>query len=1033
MISKFDVPPGDSVMQSDPVLLNEQEVLPINSDLGSDNEEFGFGRIVSIMSLKPEEFEKCGSEDQAQHEGDEACNMDMFLNTEGQLTRVSSAEINIPEENSNVTKTNTQTHNLDKEQECHSEEKSCENERFENLPSVLIPILPESICVNSVRLAELISEKDSELRNILENCIMPLNLSQSTTGSIQLIRWNILMNQIENHTYHPWLQYKCGSMPKLIITGTAAEPDQYCVRLCDSYPDFHNELPPFITFLTEQLSVKDGVPGVNSGDINYFGLLQFDGDNWELVGSLLSTDHSAEWCSNQLVQIHAAKQADQQEASDRQQQYQNFIKPSQEERSEDIAEKQSYIIEEQESRKEAKFHEESGNNKINIKTVASFSPPLTNLKKHQYDVSRSQENVDENSQTVEESAVEQHGQKQKSYAHPGLPLKEQGSFVGGPALCESSGVLIDLKKRWGPQLVQAHSVRETGAGADLTDVDRVCSKGAIAVCDSELTSDRVTNNGKTVVKNVADQKSVTTDAYSAGRELVLVPESPVSRQNLPLQSESECGNSNLKVIDSQGRIQSNDSMKDSDCEEITTISPKKTPFVSEKTKDTTNQISTSEQSLTSPFGTISVRLSDNSCNSDIIQSSGVEVPLPTGPDPARWYMLNIKSRFDLLHLTHSKCIIRYAQLIRAVYLANSHGKTVRIPLEKRLSKGVHGKNTSVSHDMYQTASATQPKFGVYTVPNLYTRVFIGPYGLREDAGVGAIKIINGKLINTMYLDPRHDSLADTDESITALLESGGKAAVLNMKMEQVYDSVARVPEDTRVCRGVWLYTTRSEDKASTAGNVKAFGVSIDGNRVSSASTRCSTPPVTEIGDEEQNTAMDMKKSHTYLQGEKFDTEMEDSKSCSESGHAAQNSLTVDNETESREVGSRCKQAFSVQNGAHKTAIYQNISVQKTPKDVGKECGVEEGEMNQQSSKGGPLLAIARSGSSTRDVLSSVKHDVDVETLCDTGPHIAHKACKRTGRTKNSSLEKRQKPILPKPTDNAASSSTSVFSAASAHR
>jgi hypothetical protein len=355
----------------------------------------------------------------------------------------------------------------------------------------------------------------------------------------------------------------------------------------------------------------------------------------------------------------------------------------------------------------------------------------------------------------------------------------------------------------------------------------------------------------------------------------------------------------------------------------------------------------------------------------------------------------------------------------------------------------------MSHDKYQTSSATQPKFGVYTVPNLYTRVFIGPYGLREDSGIGAIKIINGRLVNTMYLDPQQDSLADTDESITALLESGGKEAILNMRMEQMYDSVAHAPEDTRVCRGMWLYTTRSEDKASTAGNVKTSVVSINGNRVSSASTKSSTSAsVTNISDEEQNTATGMKKLHSYLQGEKFDTEMKDSKSCSESGCAAQQSLTNDVGTESEKIGSRCKQAFSVRKVARNTEILQNGSVYKTQKNVGKECDREEGEMKQQSSKNSPLLAVTESdSSSTRDVLSSAKPDsdedvIDVETPSNREilfrrrcmlPGTMRVALKRSRKNKDNSLQQHQKQIFPEPTDNASSPSTPVCSAASVHR
>jgi hypothetical protein len=1043
IIPKFDMTPGKFVMQAGHVSLNEQEVIPVNTDIGGDNEEVGFGKIVSIMSLKPEEFEKCGSEDQAQHEADGACNMDMFLHTEGQLTGVLTAERNVSEENGNVIKISTEMHGSEKEQVCNSDEKSCESEIYEKLPSVLIPVLPgSSRSVNSARLAELISKKDCELRTILKNCMMPLNLSQSAAGSIQLIGWNTLMNQIENRTYHLWLQYKCGSMAKLIITGTTDKPDEYCVSLSDSYfdspPDFHNKLPPFITFLIEQLNVKDRIRGVSSEDKNCFWLLQFDGDNWELVGSLLRNVCSVDWCSNRLAQSHVTEQANHQETSDRQQQDQNFVK-SQKERSNDIAEEHSYFIE-QESRKRGEFRKESGSRKINMNTVASLYPPLINLRKHQSGVNSSQESMVENSQTIEESLKEQHGQTQKNRAHPDLPLKEQDLLIDEPVLCESTGILLDMKKRLRTQLMQANSVETTGTTADLTDIDRVCNEGASAVCNNESTSDSLHKNGKTVKKGT-NQESDTTDAYTTERKLVMVPVPRGSRWDLPFRSNSKYGSSDLKVKDSRTQTQSND-VKGKDCEEVSMLIVKERPCASKKTKVTTDQTkvttdqqSALEQSVTSPVGALSVRLSNNYCNTERIYSSGIEVPLPTGPNPARWYMLNIKNRFDLLHLSHSKCIIRYAQLIRAVYLANSHGKTVRVPLEKRLSNAGHGKNMSLLHEQYRATSAAQPKFGVYTVPNLYTRVFIGPYGLREDAGVGAIKLINGRLVNTMYLNPQQDSVADNDD-ITALLESSGEGAALNTKLEKMYDSIARAPEDRRVCRGMWLYTTRSEDKASALRNVKASPISIDENRVSSASTRSSTSsPVTEIVGAEQNTETDTKKSCTYLQGE---NEIKDGKSCSESGHAAQH-LTDDTETDSRREGSRLKQILNLQNIARMTTTRENVSVRETPTNVGKEHNVEEGEMKQRSSKANPLLAIAESDSSTRDVISPVKPDsdgdvVDVDAPSHSGtllqktsllPGTKRVASETSAKSENSSLQKHQKQIAPEPTDNATSSSASV--------
>jgi hypothetical protein len=1046
-ISKIDMAPGDFVIQSAPFLLNEQEVMPTNSDLGEDNEEVGFGKIVSIMSLKPEEFEKCGSMDQSQHGDDGACNMDMFVNPKGKLTEVLSDETSISEENSHLIQTKMETHSLHKQQDCFSEEKSLESEISEKLPSALIPILPEgSSDVNSVRLAELISKKDSELRNVLENCIMPLDLSQTTTGSVQLISWKILLNQVESKIYHLWLQYKRGSVPKLIVTGTADKPDQYCISLHDSYPhsppDFHNKLPPFITFLIEQLCNRSKIPHINSGGINCFGLLQFDGNNWELVGSLQRNVREVEeWYSNQPAQIQTTEQADYQEISERQQQDQISVEPSQQESSGDIAEKKSCIMGKQEVRKEAKFNEESENKKMNMKAVASDSPPYKNLRKHLCDVDSSWESVNESSQADEKLPVKQHGQKQESCPHPYLSLKEEDSSICESILCESTGILIDPKKPMGLQLVQAHIVHSTGAHADLTDAGRVQNDSIVMVSNSELTSGDVSNNGKTVM-NCVENKFVTADLYSAAGEVVPLLDTPFSNQNVSLQSSvSACDKSDQKVIDSQEQFQSDDTLKDNNFEKIMVISQEQKSLISEKTEVTANVESALKHPVPSSTGITPIRFSDKSCNFDnMIQTSGVEVPLPTGPDPARWYMLNIANRFDLLHLAHSKCIIRYAQLIRAVYLANSHGKTVRVPLQKTPSKENHSKNSHMSHDEKQTRGTTQPKFGVYTVPNLYTRVFIGPYGLREEAGVGAIKIVNGKLVNTMYADAECDSSADADEGVTSLLGSGGKEAILNKKMEELYDSVALAQKNSRVCRGMWLYTARLEDKTNTAGNVKASVVSLDGNRVSSESTNSSTSaPITGMSEGKSNFAVDGNKLYTELQGKKFHAEMEDSKSCGENESAAQYSLTDDAGIESRRAGSRRKQTLEVKNDTSVTISCHKTAVHKTSRDTDQEFVEEEGE-----EKGSSHLIITESHSSTTDALSSMKSDsdeetLDVETPCDTGilfrkTHLLLKkkaVCRRTRRNKNS-LQKWQKQVVPESKDDEVSS-VSTSSTASVNR
>jgi hypothetical protein len=1042
-VSESKMTPGDLVMQSAPVSLNEHKVMPINSDLGEDNEEVGFGKIVSVMSLKPEEFEKCGSVDQSEHDDDEACDRDMFVNPQGQSTELLSGGINISEENIHLIQTKMKPLNLDKEQECHAEQKSHESEISEKLSSELIPILPEgSNDINSVRLAELMSKKDSELRSILEDCIMPLNLSQTTTGSVQLINWKILLEQVESKMYHVWLQYKRGSMPKLIVTGTADKPDQYCISVHDSYPhsppDFHSKLPPFIISLVKQLRVNC-IVCIDSGGINCFGLLQFDGNNWELVGSFRRNVRKVEeWYINQPVQVQTTEHADNQEISESQQQGQILVEHSQKEGSGDIAEKKSCITGEQEIRKEAEFNEENRSDNVNKKTVASFSPPYKNLRKRVCNIDSLQESVNESSQTNEEpAAVKQHGQEEESCRHSYISLEEQDSSVCGSLLCESTGILIDPKKPLGPQLVQAYSLDSTAADADLTDTGRFCSESISLVSDSKLTSDGVSNNDKATM-NCVEQKFVTTDVHSAARELAPLPDTPVSSQNLSLQSSESCGKSDSKVTDSQEQIQSDGTMKDDDdSDEIIVIHQGKKSHASEKAKECGL-----ERPLPSPTFIKPIRFSD-SCNFDnSIQTSGVEVPLPTGPYPARWYMLNIKNRFDLLHLAHCKCIIRYAQLIRAIYLANSHGKTVRVPLQKTPSKEMHSKNSHMSYDKKENPGITQPKFGVYTVPGLYTRVFIGPYSLREEAGVGAIKIINGKLVNTMYLDAEFDSSVDIDESITTLLESDGKEAVLNKKMEQLYDSVAQAPKDGRMCRGMWLYTARTKDKTSTVGNVKASVVSQGGNRASSHNTGSSLPAsVTGMGDEKSNFAVDRNMSCTELQGKKFHAEMEGNKSCSENGSIAHHLLPDNTGVKHRRAESRRKQTLEQMADVPVTINCYESAVHKTSGDMGKEFVEERGEK-----KGSSRLVITEYDSSNIAVLSSVISDsdedvLDVVTPCDTGTlfrnrHLLPKkkaVCKRTRRNKNSCLEEWQKQVVPESRGDTASSPVSDCSGVPVNR
>jgi hypothetical protein len=319
--------------------------------------------------------------------------------------------------------------------------------------------------------------------------------------------------------------------------------------------------------------------------------------------------------------------------------------------------------------------------------------------------------------------------------------------------------------------------------------------------------------------------------------------------------------------------------------------------------------------------------------------------------------------------------------------------------------------------------------------------------------VSAIKIINGKLVNTMYLDAQIDSLAERDESITSLLVSGGKEAVLNSKMEQLYDSIALAPQDGRICRGMWLYTTRSRGKGSTVGSVKSCVVRPDGNGVSSDSTNIATPTcVTGLDDDddESNTAVDTNNSQSDLKGEEFRTKTDESISCSESGITSHCSFR-DGSTaiELRTVGSRRrKQALHLRNDMSVTGKH-NIAIYGTATDV---CFVEEGDKEQESLKGIPQLTITNSDLSRLNTVSLVKSDsdeevLDVETPCDAESLFRmtrllwkrkRDACNSSGKNKKLYLEIHNKPTVSGPGDvisssSSSSSSSSVCTAASVSR
>jgi hypothetical protein len=189
---------------------------------------------------------------------------------------------------------------------------------------------------------------------------------------------------------------------------------------------------------------------------------------------------------------------------------------------------------------------------------------------------------------------------------------------------------------------------------------------------------------------------------------------------------------------------------------------------------------------------------------------------------------------------------------------------------------------------------------------------------------------------------------------------------------------------------MWLYTTRSRAKGSTVGSVKSCVVRPDGNGVPSDSTSSAAPTcVTGLDDDddESNTAVDTNKSQSGLQGEEFNTKIDASISCSESGTTSQYSLTDGNTgIELRNVGSRRrKQALHSRNDMSLTGKH-SIAMYGTARGV---CFVEEEDKEQESLKDIPQLTITNTDLNRLNTVSSLKSDsddevLDVETPCDAG-------------------------------------------------
>ncbi|XP_069678287.1 uncharacterized protein [Periplaneta americana] len=779
---------------SPPPALEEEQFMPTHSDFGevsaTDNadEEVGFGKIVSIMSLRPEEFERCETSDmfdfpseEMQYDNNYMCNIERTENTEAPLL--------LPPQTHESTSSNVIEGTQAVREECHSADTLTGNTMFDN-SSFLIPVLPEaSNDISCVRFAELISRKDSELRNILENGTTPLDLSRTTAGAVQLIGWDILLDQQKNQTYHIWLHYKRGSMAKLLVTDTAVKPDQYCTSLHDyklsSPPDFHNKLPPLVTFLVEQLLVKNEKLSHNkevdivSKSTNCFGLLQCDGVHWELVGSLVKSakDYSVgeiQNASNYSHKIQARQLSDLQNSSENQQQDRRSVEKCQKKIFEVTSIEQNYISNKSEDKVGEMTERE---------TVKLFSKPLKlqNLKENSL---KFKTNIDISTQQMGTS--KRHSDKGKVVSAGCSVLRKSIDVPvdsGKPSASQSTSSVIPNVVISSVRKVTEESFRKLGKTENVTEIieDVTMSSNYISTT-KDCSQDAFDTNRNTVVEK--DQMT----SIAIRPQGSSVPETrTVAEPNFSLQNDKDSSICTSNANVSEEHFQNNAISKQYGSKETSNsghmvMKTVQNNLVSEKTSESPN------------FGPTKENIQSLIVNNSSALVPGVEVPLPIGTQPARWYMLNIKYHFDLLYLISTKCVIRYGHLNRAVSLANNHRKTVRVPIERKCQEKV------------QVIDSYQPKFGIYSVPDLYTRVFIGPYGLREEAGVNVVKIVNGKFVNAMYLD----SEEVTDRSIISLMESNCKNAVLNKKMEELYDNKAQAPNEKGICRGMWLYTTFSK-------------------------------------------------------------------------------------------------------------------------------------------------------------------------------------------------------------------------------
>ncbi|KAK9870143.1 hypothetical protein WA026_006235 [Henosepilachna vigintioctopunctata] len=112
----------------------------------------------------------------------------------------------------------------------------------------------------------------------------------------------------------------------------------------------------------------------------------------------------------------------------------------------------------------------------------------------------------------------------------------------------------------------------------------------------------------------------------------------------------------------------------------------------------------------------------------------LSIELPLSHTNCRWRMLYLNSNFSLLSFISNKYSIKYTDLMYILREAQNSNKTIFLN-NKQLSSGY-------SHKY----------FGIYAVPKYADRLFIGPYGLKEEHGLETLRYLRKSLVTTSFFE-----------------------------------------------------------------------------------------------------------------------------------------------------------------------------------------------------------------------------------------------------------------------------------------